>query len=67
MFVNLKIDNFNEILFVHKLLNINQLKAKQTCIERSSFQCTSYLQLNGSYYEGIPLLHCGTALEEAVS
>jgi len=37
VFVNLKIDRFNEILFVQKLLNINQLKAKQTYIERSSF------------------------------
>ena len=67
IFVNLKIENFNEILFVHKLLNINQLKIKQTCIEKSSFQCTSYLQLNGSYSEGIPPPHCRAALEEAAS
>jgi hypothetical protein len=37
MFVNLKIDKVNEILVVHKLLNTNQLKAKQTYIGRSSF------------------------------
>jgi hypothetical protein len=28
IFVNLKIDKFYEILFVHKLLNTNHLKAK---------------------------------------
>jgi hypothetical protein len=43
MFVNLKIDKINEILVVHKLLNTNQLKSKQTYIKMSSFQCTSYL------------------------
>jgi hypothetical protein len=43
MFVKLKIDKFNEILFVYKLLNINQLKAKQIYIERLSFQYASYL------------------------
>jgi hypothetical protein len=37
MFVNLKIDKINEILVVHKLLNTNKLKAKQTYIERLSF------------------------------
>jgi len=42
MFVNFKIDKFNEILFVHKLLNISQLKAKQTYIERSSFHYALY-------------------------
>jgi predicted transcriptional regulator YheO len=42
--MNLKIDKFNEILFfLYKLLKINQLKAKQTYIERLSFQCASYL------------------------
>jgi hypothetical protein len=30
MFVNLETDKFDEILFVHKLLNINQFEAKQT-------------------------------------
>jgi len=28
MFVNLKIYKFNQILFVHKLLNMNKLKTK---------------------------------------
>jgi len=37
IFINLKINKFNEILFVHKWLNINQLKAHQTYIKRSSF------------------------------
>ena len=37
MFVNLKINKINEILVIHKLLNTNQLKAKQTYIERLSF------------------------------
>jgi hypothetical protein len=64
MFVNLEIDKFNKILFVHKLLNINQLKAKQTYIERSSFHCASYLLINGSFSEGTSPLHSETALEE---
>ena len=59
--------NFNEVLFVHKLLNINQFKAKQTYIERSSFQCVSYLRVNGSHCKGPPPLYCGTALEEEAS
>jgi hypothetical protein len=67
MFVNLKIDKINEILVVHKLLNTNKLKAKKTYIERLSFQCTSYLWVNGSCYEGTLPLRCGTTLEEAVS
>jgi len=67
MFVNLKINKFNEILFVHKLLNTNQLKAKQTYIKGSSFQCASCLWVNGSHYEGTPPLRCGTTLEEATS
>jgi len=67
MFMNLKIDKINEILVVHKLLNTNQLKAKQTYIERSSFQCTSYLRVNESCYEGTLPLRCGTTLEEAAS
>jgi hypothetical protein len=46
MFVNLKINKINEILVVHKLLNTNQLKSKQTYIERLSFQCVLYLQEN---------------------
>jgi hypothetical protein len=52
MFVNLKLDKFNKIFFVHILLNINQLKTKQTYIERSSFQCVLYLWMNGSRCEG---------------
>jgi hypothetical protein len=67
MFVNLKIDKFNEILFVHKLLNTNQFKAKQIYIERSSFQCASYLRVYGSRCEGTPPLRCGTTLEKAAS
>jgi len=67
MFVNLKIDKFNEILFVHTFLNINQLKAKQTYIERLSFHYALYLRLNGFRYEGTPPLCCRTALEEVVS
>jgi hypothetical protein len=47
MFVNLKIDKINEILVIHKLLNTNHLKlkqtSKQTYIERSSFEYASYL------------------------
>jgi hypothetical protein len=67
MFVNMKIDKFNEILFVHKLLNTNQLKVKQTYIERSYFQYVSYLGVNGSHCEGTLPLRCGTTLEEATS
>jgi hypothetical protein len=67
IFVNLKIDKINEILVVHKLLNTNQLKAKQTYIERLFFQCASYLWVNWSRYEGTPPLCSGTALEEVVS
>ena len=67
IFVNMKIDKFNEILFVHKFLNINQLKTKQTYIERLSFHCALYLWLNGSRYEGTPSVHCRTAPEKAVS
>jgi hypothetical protein len=67
MFVNLKIDKFNEILFIHTFLNINQLKAKQTYIERLSFHCALYLRLNGFRYEGTPPLRCRTTLEEVVS
>jgi hypothetical protein len=67
MFVNLKIDKINEILVVYKLLNTNKLKAKQTYIERLSFQCTSYLRVNGSHCEGTLPLRCGTTLEEAAS
>jgi hypothetical protein len=48
IFMNLKIDKINEILVVHKLLNTNKLKTKQTYIERLSFQWASYLQVNGS-------------------
>jgi hypothetical protein len=46
MFVNLKINKINEILVVHKLLNTNQLKSKQTYIEMSSFPYASYLREN---------------------
>jgi hypothetical protein len=67
MFMNLKIDKINEILVVHKLLNTNQLKRKQTYIGRSSFQCASYLRVNESLYEGTPPLRCGTVREEAAS
>jgi hypothetical protein len=67
MFVNLKINKFNEILFVHKLLNINQLRAKQTYIEKSSFHYASYLRVNGSRYEGALPRYYGIALEEAAS
>ena len=67
MFVNFTLDKFNEIIFVHKLLKINQLKARQTYTERSSFHCLSYLWVNGSRYEGTPFLCCGIALHEAVS
>jgi hypothetical protein len=67
MFVNLKIDKINEILVVHKLLNTNQLKVKQTYIEMSFFQYASYLRVNGSCCEGTPPLHYGTTLEEAAS
>jgi hypothetical protein len=67
MFVNQKIDKINEILVVHKLLNTNKLKAKQTYIERLSFQYTSYLWVNGSFCKGTPPLRCGTTLEEAAS
>jgi len=65
--VNLKIDTINEILVVYKLLNTNKLKAKQTYIERSSFQCASYLRVNGPRCDGIPPLRCGIILEEAAS
>jgi hypothetical protein len=64
MFVNLKIDKINEIL-VHKLLNTNQLKEKQTYIKRSSFQCISYLHMNRFRSEGTSPLRCGTTLVEA--
>ena len=67
MFVNLQIDKFNEILFVHKLLNVNQLKAKQTYIEMLYFHCDLYLRVNESRCERTPPLCCGTALEEAAS
>jgi len=67
MFVNFTLHKFNEIIFVHKLLNINQLKARQTYTERSSFHYLSYLWVNGSRYEGTPLLRCCIALDEAVS
>ena len=53
MFMNLKIDKINEILVVHKLLNTNQLKSKQTpkqtYIERSAFQCAIYKLQNKSH------------------
>jgi hypothetical protein len=49
------------------LLNINQLKAKQTYIERLSFQCASYLQVNGTCCKETPPLLCETALEKAAS
>jgi hypothetical protein len=65
--MNLKIDKINEILVVHKLLNTNQLKSKQTYIERSSFQCISYLRENWPRCEGTLSLCCGTALEETTS
>ena len=67
IFLNLKIDKINEILVVHKLLHTNKLKAKQTYIERLPFQCTSYLQVNRSHYEGTLPLRYGTTLEEAAS
>jgi hypothetical protein len=67
MFVNLKINKINEILVVHKLLNTNQLKSKQTYIEMSSFPYASYLRENWPRYEGTPPLRRGTALEEAAS
>jgi len=67
MFVNLKIDKINEILVVHKLLNTNKLKAKQTYIERLTFQCASYFQVVWLRCERTPPLHCETTLEEAVS
>jgi len=68
MFVNLKLDKFNEILFVHKLLNINQLKAKKkTYIEMLSFHYASYLQMNGSLYKATFPLNYGITLEEAAS
>jgi len=65
MFVNLKIDKINEILVVYKLLNTNQLKAKQTYIKMSSFQCISYLHMNRFRCEGTSPLCCGTTLEKA--
>ena len=49
MFMNMKMNKINKILVVHKLLYINKLKAKQIYIERESFQCTSYLRVNGSH------------------
>jgi hypothetical protein len=67
MSVNLKINKINEILVVHKLLNTNQLKSKQTYIERSSFPYASYLQENWPRFEGTSPLRRGTAMEEAVS
>jgi len=63
MFMNLKINKINEILVVHKLLNTNQLKSKQTYIERSSFQYASYLRVNWYYYEGTPPLRCETYIK----
>jgi hypothetical protein len=42
-------------------------KTKQTYIERSSFQCASYLQVNWPSCEGTPPLCYGTTLEEAAS
>jgi len=67
IFMNLKINKINEILVVHKLFNINKLKAKQTYIERLSFQCVLYLRVNWSHCEGISPLCCGTALKKIVS
>jgi hypothetical protein len=67
LFVNIKIDKINEILVIHKLLNTNQLKAKQSYIERSSFQYALYLRVNGSCCEGTLPLCCGIVLEEAAS
>jgi len=64
MFVNLKIDKINKILVVHKLLNTNKLQAKQTCIERLSFQCASYFQVIWFRCERTPPLHYETTLEE---
>jgi len=45
----------------------NKLKPKQTYIERSSFQCASYLWVNWPHCEGTPPLHYETTLEEAAS
>jgi hypothetical protein len=67
MFMNLKINKFNEILFVHKLLNIKQLKAHQTYIERLSFYCILYLRVNGSYCEGTSSVHCNIDTREVHS
>jgi hypothetical protein len=66
MFVNLKLDKFNEIIFVHKLLNINQLKARKIYIVRLSFHCPLYIWVNGSRYEGTSFLHCDITLNEAI-
>jgi S-methylmethionine-dependent homocysteine/selenocysteine methylase len=65
--VNLKINKFNEILFVHKLLDINILKIKQTYIERLSLHCTSYMWVNISHCEETSLLRYGTTLKKAAS
>ena len=67
MFVNLKINKINEILVVHKLLNTKKLKAKQTYIERLSFQYAMYFQVIWLRCQRTPPLHCETTLEEAVS
>jgi len=55
MFVNLKLNKFNEILFFKKIIKHVVVKAKQTYIERLSFHWTSYLRVNESRYEGTPL------------
>jgi len=56
MFVNLKLDKFNEILFFFiKLLNM------------SSFHCTVYLHVNETHYEGTSPWHYSIALDKATS
>jgi hypothetical protein len=67
MSVNLKINKINEILLIHKLLNTNQLKSKQTYIERSSFPYASYLQENWPRFKETSPLRRGTVMEEAAS
>jgi len=67
MFANLKINKINEILISCSQITLKEKKSKQTYIERSSFQCASYLQVNWPRYEGTLPLHCGTALKEEAS
>ena len=74
MFVNLKIKKIKTILISCSQITLKEEKklksiqiSKQTCIERLSFQCASYFQVNWPHCEGTLPLCYGTALEEAAS